>query len=102
MVTRVVKGVVIRAFYALTILAGFSNRVCALIRKLADSGYIALSPETTAQIETGGTIVFFLFLSIFGVWVLTVFLKNLNAFRASESEGAAVKPAPTYISPGMR
>jgi uncharacterized membrane protein YfcA len=83
MVTRVVKGVVIRAFYALTILAGFSNRVCALIRKLADSGYIALSPETAAQIETGGTIVFFLFLGIFGVWVLTVFLKNLDAFRTS-------------------
>ena len=82
MVTRVVKGVVIRAFYALTILAGFSNRVCALIRKLADSGYIALPPETAAQIETGGTIVFFLFLGIFGAWVLIVFLKNLDAFRA--------------------
>ena len=33
MVTKVVTGAAIRAFYAITILAGFSNRVCALIRK---------------------------------------------------------------------
>ena len=102
MVTKVVKGAAIRAFYALTILAGFSNRTCALIRKLADSGYISLPRDTAAQIEAGGTIVFFLFLSIFGVWVLMVFLKNLDAFRASEDVGAGFKPAPPDISPGKR
>jgi uncharacterized membrane protein YfcA len=86
MVTKIVKGANIRAFYALTILAGFSNRVCALLRKLSDMGYIALSRETTAQIETVGTVVFFLLLSLFGIWVLAVFFRNLDAFRGNVEE----------------
>ncbi len=99
MVTKVVTGAAIRAFYAVTILAGFSNRVCALIRKLADMGYIALPRETSASIETVGTVVFFGFLSIFGVWVLALFFKNLGAFRNHEVVGAGLKPAPTDIPP---
>ena len=83
MVTSVVRGVTIRAFYALTILAGFSNRLCALIRKLSDMGYIALPRETAAAVENAGTAVFFLFLGIFGGWVLLVFFRNLQAFRGS-------------------
>ncbi len=105
MVTKIVTGAAIRAFYALTILAGFSNRVCALIRKLADTGYISLPPEITGPIETGGTIAFFLLIGIFGVWVLTVFLKNLGAIRSGgqslpaldkgyHSEQPAIAPEP--------
>jgi hypothetical protein len=81
LVTKVVTGAAIRAFYALTILAGFSNRVCALLRKLSDMGYIALPRETAVFIETVGTVVFFGLVSAFGVWVLIVFFKNLQAFR---------------------
>jgi uncharacterized membrane protein YfcA len=83
MVTKVVTGAAIRAFYALTILAGFSNRACALIRKLAEMGYIALSRETAGLIETAGTIVFYLLVGIFGVWIVTVFFKNLGTIRTS-------------------
>jgi hypothetical protein len=81
MVTKVVTGAAIRAFYALTILAGFSNRVCALLRKLSDMGYVALPRETAVFIENVGTAVFFALVSIFGVWVLTVFCRNLQSFR---------------------
>ncbi len=102
MVTKVVTGAAIRAFYAITILAGFSNRVCALIRKLSDMGYIALSRETAVSIETVGTVVFFGFLSIFGVWVLGVFFKNLEEFRNPQAVRAAFKPAPADIPPESR
>lgn len=81
MVTRVVTGAAIRAFYALTILAGFSNRACALIRKLADTGYISLSQNTASRIETGGTIVFYLLVGVFGAWIVTAFFKNLGTIR---------------------
>ena len=81
MVTKIVSGATIRAFYALTILAGFSNRVCALLRKLADTGYISLPREITVPIEMAGTVVFFLLISIFGVWILFVFFKNLSNIR---------------------
>jgi hypothetical protein len=102
MVTKVVTGAAIRAFYAITILAGFSNRVCALIRKLSDMGYIALSRETAASIETVGTVIFFGFLSIFGVWVLGVFFKNLEDFRNPQPVRAAFKSASTNIPPESR
>jgi hypothetical protein len=81
-VTKMVKGATIRAFYALTILAGFSNRACALPRKLAETGYISLPREIIVPIEMTGTVVFFLLISIFGVWILFVFFKNLNNIRS--------------------
>jgi len=81
-VTKMVTGSVIRAFYALTILAGFSNRVCALLRKLAETGYISLPREITVPIEMTGTVIFFLLISIFGVWILFIFFKNLRTIRS--------------------
>jgi hypothetical protein len=78
-----VKGSQIRAFYALTILAGFVNRSCALPRKLADLGYISMSRQTSVQIETIGTIVFFGIVGFFAVWLLSVFFKHLGEIRAS-------------------
>jgi uncharacterized membrane protein YfcA len=80
-VTKMVTGSAIRAFYALTILAGFSNRVCALLRKLAETGYISLPREITVPIEMAGTVVFFSLISIFGVWILFIFFKNLSNIR---------------------
>jgi len=81
-VTQMVTGSVIRAFYALTILAGFSNRACALVRKLAETGYVSLPREITVPIEVGGTVVFFMLVGLFGVWILFVFFKNLGTLRA--------------------
>jgi hypothetical protein len=92
MVTKVVTGAAIRAFYALTILAGFFNRVCALLRKLSDMGYIALPREAAVFIETVGTVVFFGLVGAFGAWVLFVFFKNLQAFRGGQE---SLFPEPT-------
>ena len=65
MVTKMVKGSLIRVFFALTILAGFVNRACALPRELADLGYISLNKNTSVIIETVGTVVFFCLVGIF-------------------------------------
>lgn len=80
-VTKMVTGSAIRAFYALTILAGFSNRACALVRKLADLGYVSLSPKITVPIEAAGTIVFFSLVGLFGLWILGVFFSKINLLR---------------------
>lgn len=91
MVTKLVKGSVIRALYALTILAGFVNRVCALIRKLSDLGYLSLTRETTQAIESAGTVVFFAIVGVFALWILTVFVTRVSAIRAADAadEGAS-------------
>ncbi len=87
MVTKVVTGAAIRAFYALTILAGFVNRFCALMRKLAETGYITLPGNLAGQMDTVGTILFYLLMSVFGAWILTVFFQNLGAIRTSGMKG---------------
>ena len=81
MVTKMVKGVHIRVFYALTILAGFTNRLCALPRKLSDLGYISMSRETAVIIEQVGTVLFFAIVGFFALWILAVFLQHVAALR---------------------
>lgn len=89
LVTTVVKGAAIRAFYALTILAGFVNRACALPKKLADAGYITLAEATGKSIDLGGAIVFWILVGTFGAWILLVFLQNLGRIRAGEVTASA-------------
>ena len=45
MATKVVPGITIRGFYAMSVLAGFVNRIFALPSKLSDVGVISLSKE---------------------------------------------------------
>jgi uncharacterized protein len=87
MVTKMITGARIRVFYALTILAGFANRACALPRKLADLGYISMTRNTSIIIERFGTVIFFAIIGTFALWVLAVFFKNVPKIRrASTSE----------------
>ncbi len=79
--TRVVKGRTIRGFYAITIIAGFVNRLCALPRKLDSLGYISISETTGRIMENVGTVVFFMLIGFFALWVLYEFLKNLADLR---------------------
>jgi uncharacterized membrane protein YfcA len=97
LVTTLVPGKVIRAFYALTILAGFSNRFCALVRKLADLGYLALPREFTVRLETAGTFVFFGLVGAFGVWIMYVFFANLGRLRG-EATGPVRRAVPAVAS----
>ncbi len=84
MVTKVVKGVTIRGFYAMAVLAGFVNRIFALPGKLADMGWLPMSKPTAAVLNTIGTVAFFLVVGGFGVWVIGTFLKNLRVLKGEE------------------
>ncbi|MGE5587776.1 MAG: sulfite exporter TauE/SafE family protein [Clostridia bacterium] len=84
LVTTVVRGTAIRGFYAMTILAGFVNRACALPKKLANAGYITLAEATGKSIDLVGAIVFWILIGTFAVWILLVFFQNVGRFRAGE------------------
>jgi uncharacterized membrane protein YfcA len=85
MVTKVVKGITIRGFYAMAVLAGFVNRIFALPAKLADMGVIPLSKNTGAILDTIGVWAFFIVIGGFGVWVVGTFLKNIKFLKGEEA-----------------
>ncbi len=84
-VTKVVPGITIRAFYAVTVSAGFFNRACALPAKLMKMGYIHVSSTTLKLLDTIGTLGFFIIIIIFAVWVFWSFFSNLNVLRTEEA-----------------
>ena len=81
LVTKVVKGIYIRGFYATAILAGFVNRLFALPKKLAEMEYITLSKEVGNALDFIGLIVFFIIVGIFALWVFFMFFKNLGVLK---------------------
>ena len=83
-VTQVVHGSTIRAFFAITVSAGFLNRVFALPAKLVKMGYIKLSPEVLKVCEIIGTWGFFIIITIFAVCVFYSYFSNLKVLRGGE------------------
>jgi len=81
MVTKVVKGITIRGFYAMAVLAGFSNRIFALPGKLAEMEIIPFSKTTVTVLNGIGNGLFFIVIGIFAVWVIGTFLKNIKTFK---------------------
>ncbi len=86
LVTKVVKGITIRGFYAMAVLAGFVNRAFALPGKLAEMEIIPLSKATTQILDQIGIWSFFLVIAIFAIWVIGTFLKNIKILRGKEVE----------------
>lgn len=84
MVTRVVKGITIRGFYAMAVLAGFVNRIFALPGKLGDMGVIPISKQTGAVLDSIGVYAFFVVLGGFAVWVIFTFLTNIGVLKGEE------------------
>jgi uncharacterized protein len=83
--TKVVKGITIRGFYAMAVLAGFINRFFALPSKLASVGAFPLSKETAALLDTLGIWLFFIFISIFAIWVIGTFVMNIKKLKGEEA-----------------
>jgi hypothetical protein len=79
--TKVVKGIHIRAFYALTILAGFANRLTVLPKKLGDLGYVKISKNVADGIEAVGFWIFWIMIGIFGIWLFAKFFGNMKVLR---------------------
>lgn len=84
MVTQVVKGITIRGFYAMAVLAGFVNRLFALPGKLAELEVISLSAGTAALLDSIGIWAFFLVIGGFAVWVIGTFIASTGKLRGSE------------------
>jgi uncharacterized membrane protein YfcA len=82
--TKVVRGIDIRGFYAITILAGFANRATVLPKKLGELGYIKVSKPLASGIEAVGFWLFWICIAFFGVWLFSKFFGN---FKALKEEG---------------
>jgi len=79
--TKVVRGIYIRGFYALAILAGFVNRFFALPAKLKQMEILDISDSLAKTLDNVGMWVFFLVIGIFAVWVIAKFLGNIKTLR---------------------
>lgn len=84
--TKVVKGIHIRGFYAVSILAGFVNRAATLPKKLMDLEVIDMPVELAKGIESFGNVLFWVAVSIFGGWIFAKFFANLGQLREDTSE----------------
>jgi hypothetical protein len=79
--TKVVKGIHIRGFYAVSILAGFINRAATLPKKLSEMEIINIPKSVSGPIDYVGAIIFWIVVGFFGLWVLSKFFGNLKALR---------------------
>jgi uncharacterized protein len=84
MATKVVAGITIRGFFALSVMAGFINRIFALPAKLSSIGLITLSKETGSVLDSIGIWAFFIVIGLFAVWVIGTFLKNIPVLLGRE------------------
>lgn len=81
LVTKVVPGITIRGFYAMSVLAGFVNRIFALPAKLRDMEVINWSHQLCYTLEQIGIYGFFIVIGIFCFWVINTFLRNINTLK---------------------
>jgi hypothetical protein len=81
LVTRVVKGITIRGFYAMAVLAGFVNRAFALPGKLSELEVLALPEWSVQLLDRIGIWAFFLVIATFAVWVIGTFVRNVPKLR---------------------
>ncbi|MBF0119748.1 MAG: sulfite exporter TauE/SafE family protein [Desulfobacterales bacterium] len=81
LVTKVVKGITIRGFYALAVLGGFVNRFFALPKKLADLDIISLPQSVASILNIIGSWAFFIIVGTFAIWVIGTFFMNLKTLK---------------------
>ena len=79
--TKVVKGIHIRGFYAVSILAGFVNRAATLPKKLTEMEVIDISKPVVNAIDFVGAVVFWVVVGGFAFWVLSKFFGNIKALK---------------------
>ncbi len=85
--TKVIKGIHIRGFYAVAILAGFVDRLFVLPRRMQQLGALHLPKALVVGIEKVGDIFFWLVCTIFALWLFYKFITGLKSLR---EESAAV------------
>ena len=88
--TKVVKGIHIRGFYAMSIIAGFINRVTTLPKKMTELEVINMPKSVTTAIENVGNIIFWIVVAAFGFWIISKFITNIGTLRSEEDYVAPV------------
>jgi len=81
LVTKVVKGITIRGFYAMAVLAGFVNRAFALPGKLVEMEVLSLPAPAVRILDQIGIWAFFVVIAMFAVWVIATFFGNIAVLR---------------------
>src|SRR5512145_1813166 len=79
--TKVVKGIHIRGFYAVSIIAGFINRAATLPKKMVELEVINISKPVVNAIDFVGAIVFWIVVGAFGFWIISKFVTNIKTLR---------------------
>jgi uncharacterized membrane protein YfcA len=79
--TKVVRGMHIRAFYGLVMLAGFMNRLFALPAKFSELGVIDVSKAVSGNLKIVGVVILFGIVVFFASWVFYHFLANIKMLR---------------------
>ncbi len=82
--TKVVKGIHIRGFYAVSIIAGFLNRAATLPKKFTELKVINVPDSISNAIQMVGDIAFWVVVAIFGLWIFAKFFANLGQLREEE------------------
>ncbi|HET9100573.1 MAG TPA: sulfite exporter TauE/SafE family protein [Acidobacteriaceae bacterium] len=79
--TKVVKGIHIRGFYAIAILAGFIDRLFVLPLRMQQLGVIPFPRSFCVAIEGIGNAIFWIVCSSFAFLLLFKFVTNIKALR---------------------
>ncbi|MBF0481223.1 MAG: sulfite exporter TauE/SafE family protein [Desulfovibrionaceae bacterium] len=82
--TKIVKGIHIRGFYALSIISGFINRAATLPKKATELGYMSIPKPVTENIEFVGNVIFWISVGLFGIWVFSKFFAKMGELRVEE------------------
>ncbi|MDQ7791796.1 MAG: sulfite exporter TauE/SafE family protein [Clostridia bacterium] len=87
--TKVVPGIMIKGFFATTVLGGFVNRIFALPGTLDKAGYVQLADGTKKLCDALSFYIFFAIVGVFAVWVIYSFLKGVPRVRAGDFDASA-------------
>src|SRR5512139_3974133 len=79
--TKVVKGIHIRGFYAVSIIAGFLNRAATLPKKFTELKVINVPDSISNVIQLVGDYAFWITVAIFGLWIFAKFFGNISQLR---------------------
>jgi hypothetical protein len=98
--TKVVKGIHIRGFYAMSIIAGFINRLATLPKRMVELEYLQMSKSAVDMIEMVGNVVFWIVVGFFGVWVISKFVVNIGKLREDDDDLAHALGSVSSIETG--
>jgi uncharacterized protein len=79
--TKVVKGIHIRGFFAIAIIAGFVDQLFVLPLRMQQLGVIQIPRSFAVGIQDVGNIFFWIVCSVFAIWLLIEFMTNFKTLR---------------------